>query len=404
MASKKPALVSKLPLLVIELLGLAVSSYLFMVSTKLIGDGHLPCMRSKWISCHSAVQGSFSHVGPFSVAAMGCIYYLLQLMLTTGLRDRSAQLMKLLLIAGGLFFVAWLRSIEFIYLKKICPWCWGIAAITLVHAGLLWSLAVPPLPRFRPLAIAGTIFGGFIVLVGLVTLAELGVKTGVRLQRQGYSELYPEGSAEQEDAETSKTSVKKTSSTKVVEKDTRSTPSAKPSPTPRVTAQQTPTLLKGPPATPDPQVAGLPTPVATATPAVTPKPVAQMDPEPELDDSPDVRVLRNSGWRHAGSGDSVIKAVKAKPPVLLLAYNPTCPDCEKLIMKVLNTEEIKKLPVTKIAIQEDMVNGQINAWVKEFPSMYLIDATGSQVWTKVGSSITPQEMSSQILNAIGSGQ
>ena len=397
MASRKSAPVSKVWFLVIELVGLLISAYLFSVSTSLFGQSELPCTKSKWISCKSAVQGVFSHIGPFSVAAMGCVYYLLQLMLTAGLKDRTAQIFKLLLIAGGLVFVAWLRRLEIIYLKSICLWCWGVALVTLIHTGFLWALAVPPLPRFRPLGIAASVFGGFLILVALVTVAELGIRTGRMLQFQGHTDDPIEETTSGDEAAQENPPGKK-NPTVITPKPSR-TQTAKPTSSPRASTEPTPPLIKRPPeSSPASGQASLPTPATTVTP--TPPPAAQLDPEPQLDDSPDVRILRKRGWRHAGSGDSVIKAVKNRPPILLLAYNPFCPDCEKLITKVLNSDQIQNLPVTKICIQEDMVNGQISDWIKEFPSLFLIDAQGVQIWKKVGSTITPDQMAREINAAL----
>src|SRR5690606_25351204 len=106
----------------------------------------------------------------FSVAAMGAVYFLCQLMLTLGLRERSAQLTKALFVLGGLVFVAWLRALEIIYIREICPWCWGVAFVTLIHAGLTYTLVAPPLPRLKAGGITGVVLGGFIVLIGLVSL------------------------------------------------------------------------------------------------------------------------------------------------------------------------------------------------------------------------------------------
>ncbi|MGI8906783.1 MAG: vitamin K epoxide reductase family protein [Candidatus Sumerlaeaceae bacterium] len=349
-ARKSYAYNSKIPFYVIEFLGFALSSYLFMVSANLIGD-KLPCARSKWIACESAVKGPFSHFGPFSVAALGVIYYIIHLALTSGLRDRAAQILKVLLVIGGLLFVAWLRSLEIVWLKKLCPWCWGVAALTLIHAGISYRLAAPPLPRLRPPAVAGLIIGGFLLLVGLVTMLELGVKTGQLMLNQARSTK-----AAAPAHETNEETVEK--------------------PPHKSTAPKTPAVTSPTPA---------PTPVTPQqSPTPTPRPTVALPAEPELVDTPDVAVLRNRGWRHAASGEDVVKYVKLKPPVLMIAYDPYCEQCHELITTVLDTTEITKLPVTRVAIQESMLSGQVNGMVKEMPTLLLFGSSGEVLWTHVG--------------------
>ena len=180
-AKKSVPVISKVPFLIIELIGVCLAFYLFAISSGLIHK-QLPCSRSKYVACENIVKGQFSHIGPISIAAMGVVYFVIQIMLTAGLRDRTAQTIKIMAVLAGVIFVAWLRSLELIYIKKLCPWCWGIALITLIHAGITYYLASPPMPRLKPLALAGTIFGGFIVIIGLVSVMELGLGFGHMLQ------------------------------------------------------------------------------------------------------------------------------------------------------------------------------------------------------------------------------
>lgn len=362
MAARKPQAVSKLPFVITESVGLALAGYLFLVSTQLIGNGKLPCGRSKWFACESAVQGPMSYIGPFSFAAMGILYFLLHLALTLGMRDRLAQWGKVLLVGGGIFFIAWLRSLEFLYLHKICPWCWGVALVTLINAGFTWPLAYPVLPRLRPLQIAGAIAGGFILLVGVVTLLEGGLKVGAWMQRQPRK-----GSA-------------------------ATAPSAD------VTPTTTPAPAKTPAPTPKPTPAPAATTGAQATP--TPAPTPRLDPEPELADSEDVRVLRARGWRHAPSGEAVVRAVKVAPPVLMLAYDPYCNDCHHLITKVLNNDVMNSIPVTRLAIQESMLSGQVDKMVKEMPTLILFGKGGNVLMEHVGSRISPQELADKIRQSL----
>src|SRR5690349_21613390 len=88
--------VNKLWFTLLELIGLGLSFYLFLVSAALVPTP--PCVRNSIFACTSIIRGEFGHFGPFSVAAMGIVYYLAQLALTAGLRDRSAQLIKATLV------------------------------------------------------------------------------------------------------------------------------------------------------------------------------------------------------------------------------------------------------------------------------------------------------------------
>jgi uncharacterized membrane protein len=366
-ARKTSAHLTKVPFFALEILGFALSSYLFMVSAELIG-GKLPCARSKWIACESAVKGPFSHIGPFSVAAMGVIYYIIHLALTSGLKDRTAQILKVLMVAGGLVFVAWLRALEIVWLKKLCPWCWGVAALTLIHAGISYRLAAPPLPRLRLPALIAAIIVGFLILVGVVTGAELGIKTGHMLLNQG-----------------SRDSVKEPES-----KEVSKNSSAKPAKTPRVVASAT----------------AAPSTTEAETPAASPTPKAQPLPdEPEVVDTPETRILKKRGWRHAASGDDIKKIIKMKSSVLLLVYDPYCNDCHHLITTAIDSDEIADLPATKVAIQDSMLTGDVSAMVgKEIPTMMLFKKEGNEAtipWKHVGSTITKEQLAEEITSKLG---
>lgn len=373
--------VSKTPYLVIELIGLCLSFFLFGISVKLFGDMEIPCTRNKWFGCESILQGYFSHFGPFSIAVMGVIYYVCHLMLSVGLKDRFAQISKVLLVFGGLIFIAWLRSLELIYIKKICPWCWGVALITLIHAGITYRLLIPPFPRLKLPGLIGSILGGFIVIVGLTSILELGLGIGKIMMNQERKDLASTGGKPiQIERGGEKISVK--------------------APIPiKTPVKETP---KATPKTPVPAASSeLPTPEVKATPKVTPTPTpatATFDPEPKLNQTAETRILKERGWRHAPSGESVIRAIKvSRPkPVLMLAYDPMCSDCHNLITKVLSNPLLDSLPVTKIAIQESMLSGQINEWVTEIPTMYLIGADGSSLLKIVGSRISAEQLNQEI--------
>src|SRR5690606_31732058 len=134
----------------------------------------------------------------------------------------------------------------------------------------------------------------------------------------------------------------------------------------------------------------------TPTPTPTPTPALTFDPEPQIEPSEEVSILRRRGWRHAGSGESVVKAVKIQPPVLMLAYDPQCSDCHRLIRNTLDRDVMNGLRVTRIAVQEHMLTGQVNAMVTEIPTLILFGDDGSILLKHVGSRITAEELAARI--------
>lgn len=390
--------INKLWFLIFEILGLGLSVFLFLVSVSYV---NIPCPRSSIFSCTGVVRGDFGHIGPISIAAMGVLYFVSHLMLTAGLRERMAQLIKGLMVFGGIVFIAWLRGLELIYIREICLWCWGVALVTLIHAGITYTILAPPLPKLRAGGIAGVIFGGFIVLIGLISVVELSLGLGKILRDQNLASGTETVSAGRE----SNVPIAAPQSSGTDEKVKK--PAAKPAATPKPT--QTPRATATPASTPKVEViaatppAPTPTPSATpqATPAATPVAEQTMDPEPKVEDSEDVLILKKRGWRHAGSGASVVKAVKVAPPVLMLAYDPHCSDCHRLITQTLDRDAMNGLHVTRIAIQESMLTGQLNELVKALPTMILFGEDGSILMTQVGSRISDKELVVKVNKALG---
>jgi len=404
MPPKKRVQINKTWFFLIEIVGLGLSIFLFLVSASLI---NIPCPRSHIFACTGIVRGTFGHLGPFSVAAMGVVYYLCQLMLTVGLRERAAQVLKGLLVLGGVLFIAWLRALELIYIKEICPWCWGVALVTLIHAGVAYTILAPPLPKLRPGGIIGLVAGGFIVAIGLVSLVELSLGIGKKLQQQS--------NAPEETHAPSKSNVPIATPATPKKQPTRKDDDAAakenadngrkkatpaPSPEPTATPKPTPLVEVGATPLPTPQPTLTPTPVPSPSPSPTAAPALTFDPEPKLEENEEVKILRRRGWRHAPSGNSVVKAVKIQPPVLMLAYDPHCPDCYRLITQTLDRDPMNGLRVTRIAIQESMLNGQINSWVKELPTMLLFGDDGTVLMKQVGSRITADELVKKINDAL----
>ncbi len=390
MPPRKPRIqVNKAWFFLFEIIGFGLSVYLFLVSASII---NIPCPRNSIFACTGVVRGTFGHIGPFSVAAMGIFYFTAHLMLTAGLRERMAQALKAVLVVSGLFFIAWLRALELIYIKEICPWCWGVALVTLIHAGLTYGLVAPPLPKLRPGGIVGLVIGGFIVVIGLVAVVELSLGIGKKMEAQRASG----GDLDPVEVSSVPVAAPKTKTPKP-----KKTPEPTPRPTPKPTPQPTPTdpsvnISEIPPT---PSITPTPSPTPAPTPSTTPE--LTFDPEPQIADSEEVRILRARGWRHAGSGASIVKAVKVQPPVLMLAYDPHCSDCHRLITQVLNSDRMNGLPVTRVAIQESMLSGQLNDMVKALPTMILFGEDGTELMRQVGSRISDKELEAKIRKALG---
>lgn len=394
----RPAEINKFWFLPWEIVGLGLSVYLFLVSAGLV---NLPCPHDSIFACTSVVSGNFGHIGPFSVAAMGGVYFLAQLMLTMGLRERLAQIVKALLTAGGIVFIAWLRVVELIYLEKACLWCWGVAVVTLIHSGFVYAIMAPPLPKMKPFPLAGVVTLGFIVTIGLVAVLELSTGTGKKLEE--WTKSLRSTTPIVVDSKVPVAQPDSKPAAKPDSKDTATAPRKTPAPTPRPTATPQATAAAVAPTPiidinfpPSSNQTARATPTPSPTPQATRTAAAPLDPEPQLEDSDDVKILRARGWRHAGSSASVINAVKARPPVLLLAYDPHCPDCHRLITRTLNSDVMNSVPVTRIAIQQSMVSGQLDDMLKALPTMLLFDDDGTVLLTHVGSQITAQELANQI--------
>lgn len=372
------------PFFLVEFLGLAIAFYMFGSKEFLFSS--LPCPRSSpWLDCSESLNGPYSSIGPFDISVLGLVYFIVQLCLTAGIRDSMARWSKVLLAVGGVFFLAWLRSLEIIYIKKICPWCWGVMFVTITEIVMIWYLAAPPLPRMKWFTVTGLVTAAIILATGLVSLLELGLGFGKMMK-----------------------SYHATSSSWTATEPAIEPEKPRPTPTPKPTATATPR----PAATPKPTVAVTEATAVIATPTPTPVPTAALpvvpiatpaglDPEPVIEQNEKTRILKQRGWHHAYNTDSVVRAIKAKPPVLLLAYSPTCLDCEKLITRVLTSPALDSLPVTKMAIQEEMLAGELDEMVKAIPTILLFDAEGVRTDILTGSDITPEALAAKIRAAAG---
>ena len=359
--SRKKERLQKWPLVLVEVVGLLIATYLFLISAKVLSAENVPCPRGGIFACHSLLQGRHSKLGPFPIAAMGMAYFAGQLLLTVFLQRKGPlRIVKFLSILGGVAFVAYLRALELLYLHKICPWCYGVALTTLVEAYLAYPLAVPVLPPLRVPARIGAVAAAFAFFIATGCVA---------------GEMYNpyDTGTKAEAAEADKP--------------------AKPEPTPRM-VKATPEPTARPVRPVETKVAQkLPEPAATPqqtapparTPATTPKPaMADTQVRESTLDTQETRILRERGWLIVADTDSLTRVMHARAPILLLAFDPICEECHAFIHETLSKPDLDSLPYTRVAIEESNLEGQVSALVKNVPTVVLLDQAGQARYTHEG--------------------
>lgn len=399
--TQNPArLVSRAGLVTVEAIGLAIAVYLTLISLRLIYDGEVPCPRSRLFACESVVRGMFSSIGPFSIAVLGSVYFAVQLCLTGLLsRGRWAAVLKVLAVLSGLLFVAWLRSLELVYLKKICPWCWGVALTVLAQTVLVWPLAVPVFPALKlPGRVAASLTLLFAFL-GLTSSVELLFKpsSGGTTRFFGWTPKETAAAPSEEEKEEGDAEAKEKpdgADRKVpasLEKVSGDKP-PKPEKTPRTVAQSTQapktetaeplarprdTMPTPPPG--DSFYSYTPTPAPPA-PAPAPTPAAD-EPEPPIDlpDVPELQIMVQRGWRMVATTERVEELIRTRGPVLLMVYDPFCEECHAT-MRGMNTDEVQNLPVTRVAIDQSSLIGTISSYATHVPTLLLFSRDGQLLW------------------------
>jgi uncharacterized membrane protein len=377
------------PLVAIELLGFAMAFYLFLISARVIYPESVPCPRGAIFACHSILRGAYSKFGPFSIAALGVIYFVIHLALTALIRPKGKLLLaKFAGAMAGLAFVAYLRSIELLWLHKICPWCYGVALMTLAQVFVMLPMVTPPLPKLRIAQRVGAVTGLFALLI----LAGMGLGAALGKPERALAHNLFSGI------------------TNPVAPPVPARPEPRdPSPEPEPSPPPAPTPPPGPP----PARAELRQQPAARTPAAghraetgsgdLPRPPA--DPvvirESELDND-ETRLLRRLGWRIPGDMESVNQAIAKRAPVLLVAFDPYCEECAHLIMHQLPDPAVNALPVTRLAMEQAAMQGPLSAQVTHVPTILLIDKSGQVIFRHVGR-IEPAVLVQSVRQALASG-
>ncbi len=371
MAKKKAAVWSKWPILIIEVFGYAIAFYLFLVSARVISPEAMPCPSQGIFACTSIVRGKYSYIGPFSIAALGTLYFMAQIVLTAVTRAGNlAAFLKGLMILGGYAFLGWLRATEIVYLHKICPWCYAVCFLTLCEAIALWPALTVVLPPWKLPARTVAVFGSFILVSIFMCLPVLLCKSADNaFGRQWFPFKYPAldgGVAIEHDIDLMPVG--------------KAGQKAKYTPVPIFTPESGAASKSATaPATAAPAAA------VTATPAATP-----VKKPPEMHessrDTEETRVLRANGWRVVGDNESVLTALRHHSPVFLLAFDPICEECTYLIVRQLSSPVMADVNVMKVAVEYTQLRGSVATVMNDsgMPKMALVAKDGTVLWSHVG--------------------
>jgi uncharacterized membrane protein len=357
--------IPRLPVGFVELVGLGIAIFLMLISMGVLYAGEIPCPRGRLFACHSVLRGKFSHLGPFPIAHMGVLYFVVQLGLTwlMGSRMRGIGFLKAMMTLGGLGFIGYLRSIEILWLRAMCPWCLAVALAVIVEAVLLYSIFAPPLPKLG--------WFGRVVIVFLFFFASVGITCAAGAFIRIPKTLPPRPA---------------------------STPAALPTPRPASTPQvqngARPTQTSAPRRTPEPTRAPV-----RATPTPQPEDTGLL----EYPDSPEGLVFRDRQWKLVADTEALMRTIDAEAPVLMLAYDPYCPVCEQVITESLADARMDLLPVTKVAIDQRELVGELSPHVVNVPTL-LVVGPGGQVLFKHEGLISADDIIARVEQVLGAGR
>ncbi|PKO15610.1 hypothetical protein CVU37_12335 [candidate division BRC1 bacterium HGW-BRC1-1] len=348
MARKKSTL-TKVPLIAAELLGLGLSFYLILISLGLLHGGVAPCPRGGIFACHSILTGDFSKIGPIPIALLGVIYFSFSLVMTLIQQKRDFLFwIKGAALVASLFFVAYLRAIEILWMKAICVWCWAVAFAALAQVYFAVPHFTPPLPKLTWGVRLGALLGTFVLFFA--------VSLGVAM-------MLP-------------VDTKHDRADRILKAATEATKAA---PTQIAQPVATPVKNQSPAAVSTPQANATVTPAPAKPAAVS---VAQYD-FPENEMTPEHMELKDRGWRVVTSGKAVEQAMGGKP-LLMLTFDSDCKECQALIHGALRGKALDSVDVQKFAIEGMLLRGTLSDLVHNVPTLMLFDTKGNVIFKHEG--------------------
>lgn len=372
--ARKNANWSRTWLIAVEVIGLGIALFLFLISARLIME-NVPCPRGKWFACNDAVRGPYSKIGPIphvvegfiSISAMGLFYFAAQLVLTALLRrkgwDEPVRFAKTWMMICGLAFVGYLRAIEIMWMHKVCPWCLAVALLTVIETVLFFPMFIPELPRMGWAKRTG------LVLAYLSIMIAAGIGITRIVPNPGKIE-YRQTKGQKTGSEPAGTPGPKNAGERENGGHSQARAPRTPTPAPAATQKHGGGELPVPPS-------------ATKAPSrhsVTPA-ANQQQPEPGegmVPDTAETKILEEHGWQLVATTQAVEWAIRSQPPVLLLVYDPECTECQGYVQNTLSQPQLDELgqTFTRIAIEQNALTGQLSNEVKNVPTTLVIDEAG----------------------------
>jgi len=122
-------------IILISLIGLAVSLYLYLLHIGVIGEVYCPIG-----GCEAVMVSKWSMLFNVPVALWGMFYYIM-LICAIAVKNFNEKFIINLGILGilvfGILFTIYLRFVELFYVHEVCMWCWVsvlcIAGIFLIY-------------------------------------------------------------------------------------------------------------------------------------------------------------------------------------------------------------------------------------------------------------------------------
>jgi len=118
---------------VLTLVGLVISAYLAVAHYR---EDTLVCTTTSTVDCHSVTTSEYSELAGIPLPLLGLAFFAGFAVLITPAALRSPRPVfrwgRLASVIAGLLFVVYLVTAELAVLHKICLWCTGVHAVTVL--------------------------------------------------------------------------------------------------------------------------------------------------------------------------------------------------------------------------------------------------------------------------------